>query len=99
MIISEIQFVSKRQIRAARALLGWTQEELARSARVSVVSVKRLEARRDDRISIGLTMVEKIVSCMEDVGIDFTAYPHGGLGVRLLHVWRAPPREGSATAE
>lgn len=32
------------QCRAARGLLGWTQEELARHARVGVVTVHQFEA-------------------------------------------------------
>jgi transcriptional regulator with XRE-family HTH domain len=36
--------VSITQIKAARALLGWSQEDLAKEAAVSVPTVKRLEA-------------------------------------------------------
>ena len=36
--------VSIRQIKAARALLGWSQEDLAKRAGISVPTVKRLEA-------------------------------------------------------
>ena len=36
--------VSIRQLKAARALLGWSQEELASAADVSLPTIKRLEA-------------------------------------------------------
>src|SRR6476646_439938 len=36
--------VSIRQIKAARALLAWSQEDLAAAAGVSIPTVKRLEA-------------------------------------------------------
>ena len=36
--------ISARQSRAARALLGWTQETLADKARVSLTALKRLES-------------------------------------------------------
>jgi DNA-binding XRE family transcriptional regulator len=36
--------VSVRQIKAARALLAWSQEQLAAAANVSVPTIKRLEA-------------------------------------------------------
>ena len=37
--------VSIRQIKAARALVGWSQEELAHKAEVSLPTIKRLEAK------------------------------------------------------
>ena len=36
--------ITARQSRAARALLGWTQETLADRARVSLTALKRLES-------------------------------------------------------
>ena len=36
--------ISARQVRAARTLLGWTQETLAEKALVSLTALKRLES-------------------------------------------------------
>ena len=36
--------VSIRQIKAARALLGWSQDELSAAADISLPTIKRLEA-------------------------------------------------------
>jgi len=36
--------ITARQTRAARALLGWTQEMLADKAKVSLTALKRLES-------------------------------------------------------
>ncbi len=36
--------ITARQTRAARALLGWTQETLADKAQVSLTALKRLES-------------------------------------------------------
>ena len=36
--------ITARQSRAARALLGWTQETLADKARISLTALKRLES-------------------------------------------------------
>ena len=36
--------VSIRQLKAARSLIGWSQEELASAANVSLPTIKRLEA-------------------------------------------------------
>jgi transcriptional regulator with XRE-family HTH domain len=38
--------ITSRQVRAARALLGWTQEMLADKALVALTALKRLESER-----------------------------------------------------
>ena len=42
--------ITARQSRAARALLGWTQETLADEARVSLTALKRLESQNALRV-------------------------------------------------
>lgn len=42
--------ITARQSRAARALLGWTQQTLADKALVSLTALKRLESERDLRV-------------------------------------------------
>ncbi|WP_298853102.1 helix-turn-helix domain-containing protein, partial [uncultured Sphingomonas sp.] len=39
--------ITSRQVRAARALLGWTQEMLADEALVALTALKRLESAND----------------------------------------------------
>ena len=78
-----IPLVSKRQIKAARALLGWTQEELATKARISAVSVKRIETRRAELYSSGFSTVRRILLAFEASGIEFEVEAQGGLVVRL----------------
>lgn len=41
-----VTMITARQSRAARALLGWSQEVLAAKARVSLTALKRLESER-----------------------------------------------------
>ena len=41
--------ITSRQSRAARALLGWTQETLADKARISLTALKRLRIRKRPR--------------------------------------------------
>jgi predicted transcriptional regulator len=74
--------VSIRQIKAARALLDWSQEQLAASAEVSIPTIKRLEANDGPLGGRGLT-VEKILTSLEAAGVEFIDENGGGPGVRL----------------
>ena len=71
-----------RQIKAARALLGWSQERLAQAAGISVPTIKRLEAQ-DGQLGGRLETAEKISSALKHAGIEFIAENGGGAGVRL----------------
>lgn len=69
------------QIRAARSLIGWTQEELAAEAGVSVDSVKRAERSTSDPRS---STLEAIRLAVEKAGVIFLeAGDDGGSGVRF----------------
>jgi ribosome-binding protein aMBF1 (putative translation factor) len=77
-----IQKVSIRQIKAARALLDWSQEKLASAAVVSVPTIKRLEAQ-DGPLGGRTETGEKIEAALERAGILFIDQNGGGPGVRL----------------
>jgi transcriptional regulator with XRE-family HTH domain len=74
--------VSIRQIKAARALLGWSQETLAAAAVVSVPTIKRLEAE-DGMLGGRNETAAKIRSALEAAGVEFIDENGGGPGVRL----------------
>ena len=72
-----------QQIRAARALLGWTQERLAEQAGIGAATLKRLEAR-PGRLSGNAQTVWQIQGALEAAGVAFIAADRsGGPGVRL----------------
>jgi transcriptional regulator with XRE-family HTH domain len=72
-----------REIRAARALLGWSQLELAEAASVGVATVRRLEAA-ETQIRGSVESVWKIQKALEVAGIEFIPEEAGrGPGVRL----------------
>ncbi|MDB5582262.1 MAG: family transcriptional regulator [Bradyrhizobium sp.] len=77
-----ILIVSIRQIKAARALLAWSQDDLAKAAVVSIPTVKRLEAL-DGPLGGRSDTVEKIVAALEHAGIEFIDENGGGAGVRI----------------
>jgi transcriptional regulator with XRE-family HTH domain len=77
-----IRKVSIRQVKAARALLGWSQEELASAAEVSIPTIKRLEAADGPLGGRGET-VDKIRTALQVAGVEFIDENGGGPGVRL----------------
>jgi len=74
--------VSIRQVKAARALLAWSQHDLAAEAGVSVPTVKRLEAA-DGPLGGRAKTTQKLQAALERGGIDFIEENGSGPGVRL----------------
>jgi predicted transcriptional regulator len=74
--------VTIRQIKAARALLGWSQGDLARHSGVSEPTVARLESI-DSELGGRRSTMEKILRAIKAAGIDFIEENGGGPGVRL----------------
>lgn len=76
--------LSAKQIRAARALLGWTQVELARAAGLSTAALNNVEREATDARSSTMSAIEK---ALIDAGIeilpDRVPSNGGGPGVRL----------------
>jgi predicted transcriptional regulator len=72
--------VTPRQIRAARALLGWSQQQLADKAIVSLNAVARLESGKVDP---RLSTVSAIQKALMKAGIEFLVADTKGEGVRL----------------
>lgn len=75
--------ISPAQIRAARALIGWKQTDLAKASGVSEMSVKNIERGvTDPRAST----LQALQSALEAAGVVFLDPGHhrdGGAGVRL----------------
>jgi transcriptional regulator with XRE-family HTH domain len=72
--------ITPRQIRAARALLDWSQQELADKAVVSLNALARLERGTVDPRMSTLSAVEKALVL---AGIEFIPEGDKGEGVRL----------------
>lgn len=65
------QKVSIPQIKAARSLLGWSQDDLAARSGVSQPTIKRLEAEGGELGGRPET-AEKICRALQKAGIEFT---------------------------
>jgi predicted transcriptional regulator len=74
--------VSIRQLKAARTLIGWSQEKLASAADVSLPTIKRLEAA-EGWLGGRQATAEKIRAALEKAGIEFINENGSGPGVRL----------------
>lgn len=75
--------ISNRQIRAARALLGWSQTRLAEAAGVSLMTVKRLEA--SDAFQARFDTVMKVKDAVERAGIEFQLKREGAVEGGYIH--------------
>jgi transcriptional regulator with XRE-family HTH domain len=82
MAAKSILKVSIRQIKAARALLDWSQERLASAANISIPTIKRLEAN-DGPLGGRSQTIENIVNSLRVAGVEFIDENGGGPGVRL----------------
>lgn len=74
--------VSIAQVKAARALLEWSQIELAERSGVSLPTIKRVEAAKGE-LSGRPATVEAIQRALEAAGVEFIEENGGGAGVRL----------------
>jgi transcriptional regulator with XRE-family HTH domain len=70
------------QIRAARALLGWSQSKLARAAGVGLATLQRIE-QSEGVVKGNFSTILKIQKALEHTGIHFTDDEPGEIGVSL----------------
>lgn len=81
--------ISVRQMKAARALLAWSQGDLATASGVSEPTIARLESS-DGPVGGRADTGEKLVAALEKAGVEFIAENGGGAGVRLKRMARGP---------
>jgi len=79
--------ISVKQIKAGRALLGWSQSDLAAKSGVSEPTVARLESI-DGELGGREATGQRMRAALEEGGIQFIEENGGGPGVRL----RNPPK-------
>jgi hypothetical protein len=70
------------QIKAARALIGWTADDLSHRSAVSLRTIRRAElAERDTSMTSANNLAVR--HALEDAGVEFIDENGGGPGVRL----------------
>ena len=76
------EWITGRQIAAARTLLGLGQAELAASASISVPTLKRMEASEGAAAGM-LNNVRAVRLALEQAGLEFIPQNGGGAGIRF----------------
>ena len=91
--------ITSAQMRAARALLGIDQRQLAELAGLSVPTIQRMEAS-DGVVRAVVDSLEKVVNALNAAGVELIAAgassQGGGRGVRLVE---REPTKGGAGAD
>jgi hypothetical protein len=77
-------YITGAQIRAARALVRFSAEDLAVQSRVGVATIRRAEAH-DGLTAMTAANAEAIRKALEAAGVEFIPENGGGAGVRLKH--------------
>jgi hypothetical protein len=72
--------LTNSQIKAARALLGWTANELSRQSAVSLRTIQRAELQETSMTAANELAVRR---SLEAAGVEFIDGNGGGPGVRL----------------
>jgi len=81
------------QCRAARGLLGWSQHELAKRARVGVVTIHQLEAGTSEPRRSTLEVIQR---AFEASGVEFTNGDQPGVRLAKGATVSKPTTRGSA---
>jgi transcriptional regulator with XRE-family HTH domain len=74
--------ITGAQIRAARALLRWSAEDLAEQSKLGVATIRRSEAV-DGPLPITVANAETIKRTLEAAGVEFTNGDAPGVRMKL----------------
>jgi transcriptional regulator with XRE-family HTH domain len=84
--------IEPAQIRAARALLGWRQEDLSKASGVGAATVRRVESS-NSRATSYVSTLSRIQAAFETAGVLFIDDDgSAGFGVRLAKTKRKRKR-------
>jgi transcriptional regulator with XRE-family HTH domain len=82
--------ITSAQCRAARGLLGWSQQTLADRASVGIMTVHQLEKEGTQPRRATLDVIRR---ALEAAGVEFIDENSGGPGVRLRKSNEAKPKK------
>ena len=85
MFLASCGMITAAQCRAARALIEWSQQDLAQRAGIGTVAVHQLENGTSSPHRATLNVVRR---AFEAAGVEFIDENGGGVGVRLRKAQR-----------
>ena len=84
--------LTSAQLRAGRALIRWSAEDLARASSVGLTTIRRAELM-DSETSMTAVNDLAIRRALEAAGVEFIDENGGGPGVRLRKSGKEKPRK------
>ena len=75
--------ITGAQVRAAKALIGWSGNKLAENAGVAISTIRRVEACDGLLPSASVKVLQSLKTALESAGIEFIGTPENQPGVRL----------------
>ena len=78
----DFKLITASQLRAARALVRWSADDLAESSRVVVATITHAEAQ-DGPVSVTAADASALRRALEGAGVEFISEDGGGVGVRF----------------
>ena len=75
--------ITGAQVRAAKALLGWSGSILADRAGIAISTIRRVEACDGVLETASVKVLQAIQSALEVSGVEFIGAPEDRPGVRL----------------
>ena len=85
----DFRSITGSQLRAARALVRWSPDDLAEQSRVAGATITRAEVE-DGPVSVAAADARALRLALERAGIEFIAENGGGAGVRFAKPSHAP---------
>jgi len=75
--------ITGAQVRAAKALIGWSGNDLAEKAGVGLSTIRRIEGCDGLLEAASIKTLQAIQQALELGGVEFLGAPEGNPGVRL----------------
>jgi transcriptional regulator with XRE-family HTH domain len=75
--------ITGAQVRAAKALIGWSGNDLAQNAGVGLSTIRRIEGCDGLLEAASVKTLQAIQKALELGGVEFIGSPEEGPGVRL----------------
>jgi len=84
-----MSIITSDQVRAAKALLRWSGEDLAQKSGISLSSIRRVESADNIPETQNLKTLLAIKEALEVGGVEFIGTPEDRPGVRLIKSFKS----------